>query len=114
MPCMLPRDYLVLCSSYGVTWVFCVQQHLRLGLGWLALAAPFRRPRLTMVAYRTVNYLAQPDNVWAWAWRGSGMSLEGEKPDVLLRTPLRCRWTPTLSWIIGREDVVDDGQLMVN
>jgi hypothetical protein len=65
-----------------------------------------------MVAYRTVNYLAQPDNVWAW--RGSGMSLEGEKPDVLLRTPLRCRWRPTLSWIIGREDVEDDGQLMVN
>jgi hypothetical protein len=40
------------------------------------------------------------------------MSLEGEKPDVLLRTPLRCRWGPTLSWIIGRDDVVDDGQLM--
>jgi hypothetical protein len=91
----------ILCSASTVP---------RLDLGWLA--APFCRPRLTMVAYRTVNYLAQPDNVWAW--RGSGMSLEGEKPDVLLRTPLRCRWRPTLSWIIGREDVEDDGQLMVN
>jgi hypothetical protein len=41
------------------------------------------------------------------------MSLEGERPDVLLRTPLRCRWKPTLSWIIGRKDVVDNDQLMV-